>query len=253
MVTVVRAGAEVEAPGKSLGEKEFDFLNALQNFYLTGKPSMSNEEFDTLKDELQWAGSKVVIMTPDEQRFLEAVQAFSTGKPVMSDAEYDKLKDRLKIAGSMVAIAGPRCSLRTQAVYSDSVPDLTRMFALNIPGLAIGALLVYAVDQASGVDLFGLFGTFPSPFNTLAVGLLVLPVSAVFGLFLTSVLIQDSIILKGPCPNCGAENVAFFGDILTIKGESQSLDVQCGSCSKKMNFSRSKRRVVLKAEETASE
>lgn len=27
------------------------------------KPVLSNEEFDNLKDELQWAGSKVVVLT----------------------------------------------------------------------------------------------------------------------------------------------------------------------------------------------
>lgn len=52
---------------KSLGEMESDFLAALQSFYFDGQPLMSNEEFDNLKEELQWQGSKVVIMSEAHQ------------------------------------------------------------------------------------------------------------------------------------------------------------------------------------------
>lgn len=43
---------------KSLGEKEQEFLDALRSFYFEGKPNMSNEDFDNLKQELLWEGSK---------------------------------------------------------------------------------------------------------------------------------------------------------------------------------------------------
>lgn len=33
-----------------------------QAFYYDEKPILSNEEFDVLKDELLWAGSKVAIL-----------------------------------------------------------------------------------------------------------------------------------------------------------------------------------------------
>ena len=39
----------------------FVFLE-LQSFYYDGEAVMSNEEFDLLKEELQWQGSKVVIL-----------------------------------------------------------------------------------------------------------------------------------------------------------------------------------------------
>ncbi|MCI03828.1 PGR5-like protein 1A, partial [Trifolium medium] len=47
---------------KSLGELEQDFLQALQAFYYEGKATMSNEEFDNLKEELMWEGSTVVML-----------------------------------------------------------------------------------------------------------------------------------------------------------------------------------------------
>ena len=34
----------------------------LQSFYYDNEPSLSNEEFDNLKEELLWAGSKVAIL-----------------------------------------------------------------------------------------------------------------------------------------------------------------------------------------------
>ena len=52
---------------RTLGEKEQDFLMALQSFYDSGAPVMSNEEFDVLKQELLWEGSQVAILTKDEQ------------------------------------------------------------------------------------------------------------------------------------------------------------------------------------------
>ena len=39
-------------------------LNVLsvQSFYFEDKPAMSNEEFDNLKEELLWEGSKVAVL-----------------------------------------------------------------------------------------------------------------------------------------------------------------------------------------------
>ncbi|KAL1136738.1 hypothetical protein V6Z11_A12G258900, partial [Gossypium hirsutum] len=89
---------------KSLGEMEQEFLQALQAFYYEGKAIMSNEEFDNLKEELTWEGSSVVMLSSDEQKFLEASMAYVYGKPVLSDEEFDDLKLRLKIEGSEIVV-----------------------------------------------------------------------------------------------------------------------------------------------------
>ena len=83
------------------------------------------------------------------QRFLEATLAFNKGTPVLNDAEYDALKLKLKEASSPVAMAGPRCSLRSQRVYSDSKVDYLRMTLLNVPG----ALPSRLVSHASALPL----------------------------------------------------------------------------------------------------
>ncbi len=38
------------------------FLTCAQSFYYDEKPLLSNEEFDNLKEELLWGGSKVAIL-----------------------------------------------------------------------------------------------------------------------------------------------------------------------------------------------
>merc|ERR1711924_228139 len=118
---------------KTLGEMEGEYLGALQDFYFNGTASMSDEEFDNLKEELMWEGSSVVIMDSDEQRFLEATEAYFAGEPVLSDADFDALKQRLMEKGSKIALAGPRCSLRSQKVYSDLSVDYLKLTAINLP------------------------------------------------------------------------------------------------------------------------
>ncbi|PIA49774.1 hypothetical protein AQUCO_01300481v1 [Aquilegia coerulea] len=87
----------IEKQRKSLGEMEQDFLLALQSFYYEGKATMSNEEFDNLKEELMWEGSSVVMLSSDEQKFLEASMAYVSGNPILTDKEFDDLKLRLKV------------------------------------------------------------------------------------------------------------------------------------------------------------
>lgn len=102
--------------------------------HVAGKPIMSNEEFDVLKQELLWEGSKVAVLTSSEQvrcnelakevahlvqqslttpfhvrpaaeqKFLEAVMMYNMGKPTLSDAEFDALKLKLLEQGSPIAV-----------------------------------------------------------------------------------------------------------------------------------------------------
>jgi hypothetical protein len=178
------------------------------------------------------------------QRFLEASLAFARGAPSLSDAEYDALKLELKDSGSRVALAGPRCSLRSQRVYSDSTVDYARMTALNIPGALVGLAACFVADDLSGFGITQLV-ELPEPWGFIAVWFVVLPVIYLISAKVTGLILQDSVVLKAPCPSCGASNIAFFGDILTVKGDKESLDVTCDSCKQLINFQRRTRQVVL--------
>ncbi|KAG8486739.1 hypothetical protein CXB51_020253 [Gossypium anomalum] len=192
---------------KSLGEMEQEFLQALQAFYYEGKAIMSNEEFDNLKEELMWEGSSVVMLSSDEQKFLEASMAYVSGKPILSDEEFDELKMRLKTEGSEIVVEGPRCSLRSRKVYSDLSVDYLKMFLLNVPATVIALGLFFFLDDLTGFEI--------------------------------------TYLLEGPCPNCGTENVSFFGTILSISSGGTTNTLKCSNCETTLEYNAKTRLITL--------
>ncbi|KAL5684396.1 hypothetical protein ACJX0J_010781, partial [Zea mays] len=210
---------------KTLGEMEQEFLQALQAFYYDQKAIMSNEEFDNLKEELMWEGSSVVMLNEDEQKLLEASLAYTSGNPIMSDAEFDELKLRLKTDGSVIVKEGPRCSLRTHKVYSDLNVDYLKMFLLNVPATTVALGLFFFIDELTGfeINVFQL----PEPFGFIFTWFAALPLILFLAQSLTKAIVQDFLILKGPCPNCGTENLSFFGTILSVSSGGTTNKVKC--------------------------
>ncbi|KAE9459471.1 hypothetical protein C3L33_08602, partial [Rhododendron williamsianum] len=229
---------------KSLGELEQDFLLALQSFYYDGKAIMSNEEFDNLKEELMWEGSSVVMLTSDEQKFLEASMAYVAGKPIMNDQEYDSLKRQLKIDGSDIVVEGPRCSLRSKRVYSDLAVDYFKMFLLNVPAAVVALGLFFFLDDLTGFEITYLL-ELPEPFSFIFTWFAALPLILWLALSITNFIVKDFLILKGPCPNCGTENVSFFGTILSISSGGSTNTVKCSNCGTEMVYDSSSRLITL--------
>ncbi|XP_019053085.1 PREDICTED: PGR5-like protein 1A, chloroplastic [Nelumbo nucifera] len=211
---------------KTLGEMEQDFLQALQSFYYEGKATMSNEEFDNLKEELMWEGSSVVMLSSDEQKFLEASMAYVSGKPIMTDEEFDKLKLKLKIEGSQIVVEGPRCSLRSRKVYSDLSVDYFKMFLLNVPAAVVALTLFFFLDDITGFEITYLL-ELPEPFSFIFTWFAALPLIFWVAQSITNAIVKDFLILKGPCPNCGTENVSFFGTILSVSSGGTTNSVKC--------------------------
>lgn len=218
---------------RTLGEMEQEYLDALRQFYFSENPSLSDEEFDILKNELLWEGSKVVTMTKEEQLFLEATKAYTMGKPILSDDEFNKLKIDLKEQGSQLAIAGPRCSLRSRRVYTDLGVDYLRLTALNLPGVALALGGFFLVDFVTGFRLTE-FVELPEPVGFIAVWLVVLPILYILSDSLTKLVVRDALILKGQCTNCGETQVIFFGNILGVEGNEKASDVVCDNCKTRM-------------------
>ena len=229
---------------KTLGEMEQDFLEALQSFYFDSKPIMSNEEFDNLKEELMWNGSSVVILSSDEQRFLEALQSYAAGKPILSDQEFDQLKLKLRLKGSKVAIAGPRCSLRSKKVVSDATVDYLKMTLVNLPAALVALGLVFFLDDITGFEITYLL-ELPEPYSFLFTWFIVLPVTFLIAQSLTNLVLKDALILNGPCPNCGVLSNSFFGSILTIPSAGQENNVKCEACGSNMIFNKESRLITL--------
>ena len=236
-------GKGKKAEKRSLGEMEQEFLQALQAFYYDQKAIMSNEEFDNLKEELMWEGSSVVMLSPDEQRLLEASMAYAAGNPIMSDAEFDQLKLRLKKDGSDIVTEGPRCSLRSRKVYSDLTVDYLKMFLLNVPATTLALGLFFFIDELTGfeINIFQL----PEPFGFIFTWFAALPLILFIAQSITNAIVNDFLILKGPCPNCGAENLSFFGTILSVSSGGETNKVKCADCSTEMVYDSKSRLITL--------
>lgn len=229
---------------KSLGDLEQDFLQALQAFYYEGKAIMSNEEFDNLKEELMWEGSSVVMLSPDEQRFLEASMAYVSGNPIMTDEEYDELKMRLKQEGSVIVVEGPRCSLRSRKVYSDLAVDYFKMFLLNVPAAVVALTLFFFLDDLTGFEITYLL-ELPEPFSFIFTWFAAVPLLLWLSTSITKLIVKDFLILKGPCPNCGTENVSFFGTILSISSGGTTNKVKCSNCGTELLYDSKSRLITL--------
>ncbi|KAE8694593.1 PGR5-like protein 1A [Hibiscus syriacus] len=229
---------------KSLGEMEQEFLQALQAFYYEGKAIMSNEEFDNLKEELMWEGSSVVMLSSDEQKFLEASMAYVSGKPIMNDEEFDELKLRLKMEGSEIVAEGPRCSLRSRKVYSDLSVDYLKMFLLNVPATVVALGLFFFLDDLTGFEITYLL-ELPEPFSFIFTWFAAVPLIVYLATSLTKVVVKDSLILKGPCPNCSTENISFFGTILSISNGGTANTLKCSNCGTTLEYNSKTRLITL--------
>ncbi|XP_043716203.1 PGR5-like protein 1B, chloroplastic isoform X2 [Telopea speciosissima] len=229
---------------KTLGELEQEFLQALQAFYYEGKAIMSNEEFDNLKEELMWEGSSVVMLSSDEQKFLEASMAYVAGKPILTDEEYDQLKIRLKTEGSEIVVEGPRCSLRSRKVYSDLTVDYFKMFLLNVPAAVIALTLFFFLDDLTGFEITYLL-ELPEPFSFIFTWFAALPLILWIAQSITNAIVKDFSILKGPCPNCGTENVSFFGTILSVSSGGSTNNIKCSNCGTELIYDSGTRLITL--------
>nr|GMD97683.1 PGR5-like protein 1A, chloroplastic [Ipomoea batatas] len=156
---------------------------------------MSNEEFDNLKEELMWEGSSVVMLSADEQRFLEASMAYVAGTPIMSDEEFDKLKMKLKMDGSDIVVEGPRCSLRSRKVYSDLSVDYLKMFLLNVPAAVVALGLFFFLDDLTGFEITYLL-ELPEPFSFIFTWFAALPFILWLSFSITGFIVKDFLILK---------------------------------------------------------
>ena len=226
----------------------FSFLQA---YYIGGKPEITDAEFDLLKDELLWNGSKVAVLSKNEQKFLEAVLSFNKGKPIMTNQEFDQLKVALKKENSMVTAEGPRCSIRSRKMYSDASVDYLRLVALNIPAAITVLLGLFSIDDLTGFEVTKLI-ELPEPYGIVFVWGFVLPVVYILSNAITSLVFKDALVLKAKCPSCGTESFSYFGDILTVSGSRVTNTVECANCKAKLVFDADKRSVEVTPTETAT-
>lgn len=227
----------------SLREKEALFLDAVQSFF-RGESLLSDEEFDSLKEELTWQGSEVVTLDRDEFQFLNAARAYEQGKSIMDDGEFDDLKKKLFEKGSVVAIQrGPRCSIQRRVTFSDIIPDKKRTFVLYVP-----AGLIFALSWLSFAFEFTPLHQI-DPVLSLLIGS---PIIFLGARLLTGLVVPKGVIMVGDCPSCGRRTHVLFGNVLNQKGFADEALVKCPKCKAELKIELESSRMILIKEGSAA-
>lgn len=213
-------------------EKERIFLDALQSYYTSGRQVLNDEEFDLLKEDLEWLGSDMVQMNRKEVKYLTAMQDYLKGNPTMTDREFDKLKAELKEDGSKFAAdAEPKCYIDTGVCKATFEVDNFRNNLLYLPAGAIltlgwlgfGFALIEPIIRINPLLLLGL-----------GAPLIYTGTKKVTDDF----IFNNSLIGYGPCPSCGSENRVYFGNILGVEGFNDVAQIKCKNCKEVLNVQR---------------
>mmetsp|Transcript_31833 Transcript_31833/g.90830 ORF Transcript_31833/g.90830 Transcript_31833/m.90830 type:complete len:331 (+) Transcript_31833:134-1126(+) len=216
----------------TIAEKERIFLDSLQSYYVNGRQLLSDEDFDLLKEDLQWNGSPLVVLNRDEAKYLAAMEAYLKGSPIMSDSEFDSLKLLLKETGSKFAVdTEPKCYIDTGVCKVTLQEDKFRSNLLYLPAgiilsvvwLGVGFELIEPIVRLNPVLLF-LLG-FPLVYN----GAKKITEEFIF---------ENKFIAYGPCPACEIENRVYFGNILGVEGFSDVAECKCQNCKEVFSVQR---------------
>ena len=124
------------------------------------------------------------------------------------------------------------------------------MLALNVPAVLLVLGFVFAIDDVTGFEITEAI-ELPPPYGVALLWGLLLPFTYVIAAALTNIGFKDGLILKGPCPNCGAENFTYFGDIMTVTGNRGTNVVECPSCKAGLTFDQNKRIIIVDEEPEA--
>jgi len=194
---------------------------------------LSDSDFDLLKEDLQWNGSKMIVMNQKEVKYMTAMQEYLKGSPVLSDAEFDALKKELKEDGSKFAVdKEPKCYIDSGICKAVLQQDQFRNNLLYLPA---GAILMF-VWLLLGFELIEPIVRI-NPIILAFVGLpWIVPTTRAIT---ENLLFQNNLILYGPCPSCNAENRVYFGNILGVEGHGDVAEVRCPNCKIEFNVQRS--------------
>lgn len=229
-----------EATGKAirltLAEKERIFLDSLQSYYVNGRQLLKDDEFDLLKEDLSWNGSKLVQMNRNEAKYMSAMEAYTKGAPIMSDEEFDALKATLKEEKSQFAVSKePKCYIDTGICTVTWDVDQFRSNLLYLPvGLILSLVWI-------GVS-FELIEPFIriNPLILFAIGSV--PITVLTKEITENYIFVKNKILYGPCPSCEVEERIYFGDVFGVEGYGATADTKCKKCKAKYSVQRNSMR-----------
>jgi len=265
-------GCAVDAlEGCTLADLELMYVDALWSFYhpdTRGQFTLSDEDFDRLKDELYWQASGFPTLKREEIDFVEASIAYARGAPVVSDAEYEVLKKKVASLGEK------RADVTALLLYTKGQqllePDEYEALSSEMKKLGIEVGLKGAtctlnnttdeleVDTDTLLKMYAGLGAIPTTigfsstllaslmFNGPQITLASFTVSLLIGAGLTYTLtryldLHNTTILKGKCPCCEKEMKQLFsGD-----SPAPSMIQKCSVCGTTCELSREDKKMKL--------
>ena len=75
------------------------YIDSLWNYYNGGDFTLTDEQYDRLRDELNWQGSGFPTLRRYEVQFVEAAISYARGEAKVTDQEYEELKRKVRAAG----------------------------------------------------------------------------------------------------------------------------------------------------------
>lgn len=191
----------------NLAEKEKMYLDCLDEYYNSGKQMLSDEDYEQLKQDLSFEGSRIATFTAQEIKYLIANKRYRLGEPILDDKEYDKLRAELKAAGSVVVLhEAPTCKVDTGECKMDMRIDQAKQRLLYSPGIIVSLVVLCELSYwVLGLD----------PLMSL---LLAAVPSYFFGVWFTeNIFAQDPLVVQTACPNCNYLLTAYFGDLFKVQ------------------------------------
>jgi len=220
----------------TVAEKERIFLDSLQSYYINGRQVLKDDEFDLLKEDLSWNGSKLVQMNRNEAKYLSAMEAYVKGKPILSDEEFDTLKATLKEEKSQFAVSKePKCYIDTGICTVTWEEDKFRGNLLYLPVTVVLSLLWVGVS-------FELIEPFIRINPLLLFALGAFPITKYTKQITDDYIFVNNKIMYGPCPSCESEERVYFGGVFSVEGFGDIASKKCLACKAKFDVQRSSMR-----------
>jgi hypothetical protein len=217
----------------TLEAKEKAYLDACNSFYNDKKPTLSDEAFDSLKEDLAFSGSDVALMNRMEVMFMVAANRYAEGNPIMSDEEFDNIRRKLKERNSIAVVHKvPTCRVDTNTCKADLTVDELKNNLLYLPVVGIVSIIVAELSYLT-------IGSVGGPLGSLLIDSPV--IFAISWIIRNKILFQDPLIVRTSCPQCYTEQNIFFGDILFCQGQkNDEIKTQCvnQACGAELRASR---------------
>ena len=264
----VAASCSVDEPETcSLADLEILYVDALWNYYNDGKFTLSDTQYDRIREELNWQGSGFPTLRRDEIQFVQAAIAYSRGEKIMGDEEYEELKRKIKTeAGKRRDVTALLLYTKGQQLLDEAQFELMseEMMKLGIDVGMKGATCTLSKtpttlenDTSAVVKMYGalalipfLIGLAPTIFfdilglhvdNGLALGFATTLAAILTYKLAEYTELNNAQILTGQCPCCEEPFKQLFSG---QNGGEKEMEYKCKVCGTTCSLNREKKLIV---------